>query len=182
MLSVVIPARNERESLRPTVAALVAALDGAAIRHEIIVVDDGRLAKVIKSDFSGLRAVYVGSFTPERGLFEMVQALEIANAAVSVRLWLIGLGSTADIRAAAKLPGWQYVDYVPPQPQEQAFAYVSRADVGLVVFRDVGDHATIDTNKLYEYMAFGLTIHRVELREMAGTALGCNGWRIRQAR
>jgi dolichol-phosphate mannosyltransferase len=40
MLSVVIPARNERENLRPTIAALVAALDGAAIRHEIIVVDD----------------------------------------------------------------------------------------------------------------------------------------------
>jgi dolichol-phosphate mannosyltransferase len=40
MLSVVIPARNERENLRPTIAALVAELNGAAIRHEIIVVDD----------------------------------------------------------------------------------------------------------------------------------------------
>jgi glycosyltransferase involved in cell wall biosynthesis len=114
------------------------------------------LAKTIKNDFSGLRAVYIGSITPERGLFEMVQALETANAAVSIRLWLIGPCSSADLRAAAKLSGWRYVDYIPPQPQEQAFAYVSRADVGLVVLRDVGDHATIDPNKLYEYMAFGL--------------------------
>lgn len=40
MLSVVVPARNERENLRPTIAGLVAELDRAAIPHEIIVVDD----------------------------------------------------------------------------------------------------------------------------------------------
>lgn len=115
-----------------------------------------RSAKSIKDDFSGLRVVYIGSVTPERGLFEMVQALEIANAAVPVRLWLIGHCSVAYLRAAATSPGWQYVDYITPQPQEQAFAYLLRADVGLIVLRDVGDHATTDPNKLYEYMAFGL--------------------------
>jgi cellulose synthase/poly-beta-1,6-N-acetylglucosamine synthase-like glycosyltransferase len=40
MLSVVIPARNERENLRSTIAGLVTALNGASITHEIIVVDD----------------------------------------------------------------------------------------------------------------------------------------------
>jgi glycosyltransferase involved in cell wall biosynthesis len=115
-----------------------------------------RLSKSIRKDFSGLRAVYIGSITPERGLFEMVQALEIANAAVPVRLWLIGPCSRADLRAATTLPGWQYVDYIAPQPQEQAFAYLLHADVGLIVLRDVGDHATTDPNKLYEYLAFGL--------------------------
>jgi glycosyltransferase involved in cell wall biosynthesis len=115
-----------------------------------------RSSKLIKRDFSALRAVYIGRITPEHGLFEMVQALEIANAVVSVRLWLIGPGSSADLRTAATLSGWQYVDYVPPQPQEQAFAYVSCADLGLVLLQDVGDHATTDPNKLYEYMAFSL--------------------------
>src|SRR5262249_16443122 len=60
------------------------------------------------------------------------------------------------IRSAAALPGWQYVDRIPRLPPEQAFAYISCADVGLVVLRDLGDHATTDPNKLYEYMAFGL--------------------------
>jgi dolichol-phosphate mannosyltransferase len=40
MLSVVIPAHNEAESLDATVSALVSALDVAHIRHEILIVND----------------------------------------------------------------------------------------------------------------------------------------------
>ena len=114
------------------------------------------LAAEISTDFNGLRAVYLGDINAVRGVLEMIEALAIANEKTAVRLWLIGPGSEADLCAAATLPGWQYVDRIPRLPPEQAFAYVSRADVGLVVFRDVSDHATADPNKLYEYMAFGL--------------------------
>ena len=50
MLSVLIPAHNEEESLRPTIEGLRAALDDAAIRYEILVVNDhstGRTARVL---------------------------------------------------------------------------------------------------------------------------------------
>ena len=47
------------------------------------------------------------------------------------------------------------MDYVPSVPQEVAYAYVERADVGLVVIRDVADHGATDPNKLYEYLMFG---------------------------
>ncbi len=40
LLSVVIPARNERANLRPTIAGIVAALDRDHIPHEIVVVND----------------------------------------------------------------------------------------------------------------------------------------------
>jgi dolichol-phosphate mannosyltransferase len=40
-LSVVIPARDEEESITTTVRSLVATLDGAGIEHEVLVVDDG---------------------------------------------------------------------------------------------------------------------------------------------
>jgi len=40
MLSVVIPAHNERENLRPTITALAIALDEAGINYEILVVND----------------------------------------------------------------------------------------------------------------------------------------------
>jgi dolichol-phosphate mannosyltransferase len=40
MLSVVIPAHNERDNLRPTISSLAAALEGAGIAHEILVVND----------------------------------------------------------------------------------------------------------------------------------------------
>ena len=38
--SIVIPAKNEAESIASTVAGLVDALEGAAIDYEVIVVDD----------------------------------------------------------------------------------------------------------------------------------------------
>ena len=41
LFSVVIPARDEAESLPSTLAAIHAAFTAAAIRHEIVVVDDG---------------------------------------------------------------------------------------------------------------------------------------------
>ena len=40
LLSVIIPARNEAENLAPTIRELVAALDEAAIPHEILIVND----------------------------------------------------------------------------------------------------------------------------------------------
>ena len=40
LLSVVIPAHDEAESIEPTVATLVAALDAAGIKHEILIVND----------------------------------------------------------------------------------------------------------------------------------------------
>jgi glycosyltransferase involved in cell wall biosynthesis len=114
------------------------------------------LAANISSDFKGFRVVYLGNINAARGLFEMIEALEIVNETVAMRLWLVGPGSEVDLHAAAALPGWQYVDRIPRLPPPEAFAYASRADVGLVVLRDVGDHATSDPNKLYEYMVFGL--------------------------
>ena len=102
-----------------------------------------------------VRAVYIGRISQVRGLFEMVDALEIVNEAARVRLWLIGPADDVDLDAARRRPGWQYVDYVPSVPQEVAYAYVERADVGLVVIHDVADHGETDPNKLYEYLMFG---------------------------
>ena len=102
-----------------------------------------------------VRAVYIGRISEPRGLFDMVDALEIVSAAAHIRLWLIGPADEGDLDLARSRPGWKYVDYVPSVPQEVAYAYVERADVGLVVIRDVADHGATDPNKLYEYMMFG---------------------------
>lgn len=56
-LSVVIPARNEEGSIASTVRSLVATLDGAAIEHEVIVVDD--------ASTDGTRAVVEGLGLPQ---------------------------------------------------------------------------------------------------------------------
>jgi len=102
-----------------------------------------------------VRSVYIGRINQSRGLYEMVDALEIVNNTTHVRLWLIGPADKDDLDSASRRPGWKYVDYIPSIAQELAFAHVERADVGLVVIRDVGGQAAIDPNKLYEYMMFG---------------------------
>ena len=71
------------------------------------------------------RLVYIGLVGTSRGLFTMVDALEIANKKkVDCRLWLIGPGDEKEILEAKARPGWVAVDYIGRLPQFQAFAYV----------------------------------------------------------
>ena len=112
-------------------------------------------AQEIESENCQVRAIYIGRINRPRGLYEMVDALAIVNNTAHVRLWLIGPADKDDLDSASSRPGWKYVDYIPSMAQELAFAYVERADVGLVVIRDAGGYAATDPNKLYEYMAFG---------------------------
>jgi dolichol-phosphate mannosyltransferase len=55
LLSVVIPAHNEAESLEATVATLVTALETAGIKHEILIVNDNSTdnSSVVLSDLAG---------------------------------------------------------------------------------------------------------------------------------
>ena len=114
-----------------------------------------RHANEVADQDGHLRAVYIGRVNRPRGLDEMVDAMEIANRTTPVRLWLIGPADIDDLDRARSRTGWQHVDYIPKIQQELALAHVDRADVGLVVLRDVGGHAEIDPNKLYEYMMLG---------------------------
>jgi dolichol-phosphate mannosyltransferase len=70
-LSVVIPAHNEAGSIRETLAGITAALDGAGIEHEILVIDDAsgdgtgeRVAEVAAGDgrVRSLRNPYPNGF------------------------------------------------------------------------------------------------------------------------
>ena len=54
LLSVVVPARDEEESLPPTIAGLTAHLEREGVPHEIVVVDDGsrdRSAALLRAQF-----------------------------------------------------------------------------------------------------------------------------------
>jgi glycosyltransferase involved in cell wall biosynthesis len=114
------------------------------------------LAADIVDSHSGLRAVYIGSVSLSRGLIEMVDALEQANNTSPMRLWLIGSADVKSLAVAKDRPGWCFVDYLPRMPQENAFAYVARSDVGLITLQNLGDYRYTSPNKLYEYMAFGV--------------------------
>ncbi|QEA39735.1 glycosyltransferase family 4 protein [Pistricoccus aurantiacus] len=100
------------------------------------------------------RVVYIGGVSPARGLYEMVDALPKVNEEIDCRLWLIGRAQQEFLESASKRKGWDYVDYFSKMAQEKAFAYVKKSDIGLIYINDVGGHAMIDPNKIYEYMTF----------------------------
>ena len=102
------------------------------------------------------RVVYPGLLSEARGLLVMVDAMEHLNRQVSARLWLMGPEGDRDIiKKAQRQAGWQYVDYLGRISQVDAFAYVSAADVGVIVFLPEGDNQELNPNKLFEYLRFG---------------------------
>jgi glycosyltransferase involved in cell wall biosynthesis len=103
-----------------------------------------------------LRLIYVGTISRARGLDLMVDAMELVNRERACRLWLIGGGADREIDEARERPGWEWVDYLGVLPQARAFSHMMKADIGLVTFLNMGGHAYLSPNKLYEYMLFDI--------------------------
>lgn len=103
------------------------------------------------------RLIYVGGLSRARGLFNTLDALQAVNErGLATRLWLLGPELEPCLGEAMRHPAWEHVDYLGLQPHETVLAHMMRADVGLVVLADEGDHAAARPTKLFEYMACGL--------------------------
>jgi glycosyltransferase involved in cell wall biosynthesis len=112
-------------------------------------------ARVLSSDIDKgkfARLIYAGVIDESRGLSNMVEALPAINGLMAARLWLMGRICDHDLGTAESLEGWRYVDYVGMVPQSVAYAYMAKADVGLILLDDVADYSQTSPNKLYEYM------------------------------
>ena len=72
-LSIVAPAHNEAENLRPLVSEIHAAISPLAIAHEIVIIDDGStdstpdLLRDLQREYSQLRAIRMQRTPPGRG-------------------------------------------------------------------------------------------------------------------
>lgn len=100
---------------------------------------------------------YVGGLSRDRGLARMVDLVATLQENIATRLLLVGPAVNDDALADARdSPGWRYVDYRGPLPQEEAFAALDEADAGLILFEDAASHRHVDPNKIYEYLALAL--------------------------
>ena len=73
------------------------------------------------------------------------------------------------LEVARSRPEWRWVDYRGVQTQEDAFASLSEAHVGLILFEDTASHRFLDPNKIYEYLSLALPF----------VATGFDSWRDR---
>lgn len=131
-------------------------IENAPLVNSTLIQNAYRISKSIKKE-DVFRLVYVGGISKERGLLQVIEALETLNKkGLEVRLWLIGPKGNEDISEASQLSGWKYVDYLGYLPQDEAFAYMIQSNIGIVTILDVGDHRNTSPNKIYEYQRFGL--------------------------
>lgn len=100
-------------------------------------------------------ACYIGGISSERGIFEMVKAMELVNG----KLILAGTFSTpTERKIAQKLPGWEKVEELGFCDRRKIGEILASARVGLVLFHPAPNHTNAQPNKLFEYMAAGLPV------------------------
>jgi glycosyltransferase involved in cell wall biosynthesis len=102
---------------------------------------------------------YVGGVSKDRGLLRMVDLVVALQRHLPTRLLLVGPAVNDDaLERAQEHPGWTHVDYRGELAQEDAFAALADADLGMILFEDTASHRHIDPNKIYEYLALALPV------------------------
>jgi glycosyltransferase involved in cell wall biosynthesis len=104
----------------------------------------------------GIRLVYVGGISVDRGALDVLNGLAVINQSFHCELILIGPLSDDLLNEMKQHNAWKYVFYKGVLPQYEAFSWMKCSDVGLIWLRDVGDYSETSPNKLFEYGAMGI--------------------------
>ena len=102
---------------------------------------------------------YPGYITKSRGIFEVIQALNMFNDINGLRLDLAGEFIPLDLEhEMQRLPGWKLVKYHGWISREQLALLLGSVRAGLVLHHPIPNEIDAQPIKLYEYMAAGLPI------------------------
>ncbi|GIW26549.1 glycosyltransferase family 4 protein [Meiothermus sp.] len=102
------------------------------------------------------RALYAGSITAVRGLFEMLEAMQQLQDS-PLRLTLIGAFAPSALQAqAAQHPGYRQVDFLGYKNRPETLELLSQSRMGLAVLHPIPSFLVSQPTKLYEYMMAGI--------------------------
>jgi len=108
---------------------------------------------------NNFNVIYVGGLTEERGISEIVQAMEYVNASKDVKLVLYGKFVPEPYEnEVRRLRGFERVEYRGWVEPDVLWLRMASADIGIVCLRPVGQHTKGLPTKLFEYMAAGLPV------------------------
>ncbi len=100
---------------------------------------------------------YIGAMARERGIVQMVQAMEYLPKTWTLEL--AGAFSPAEHRdQACRLPGWEHVVEHGVLSRPDVARLLSQVRAGLVLFHPEPNHIEAQPNKLFEYMAAGIPV------------------------
>jgi glycosyltransferase involved in cell wall biosynthesis len=104
---------------------------------------------------------HVGYVMEQRGIREMVEAMELLPPDLQARLVLAGDfdSELAELRSEiAGLQGWQRVEALGPSDRRQIAAVLRSVRAGLLVYHPVPNYIRALPTKMYEYMAAGIPV------------------------
>jgi glycosyltransferase involved in cell wall biosynthesis len=102
---------------------------------------------------------YIGNITRDRGIIEMIRAIELANETRPVHFVIGGSFAPPSLREeVVMLPGFRHVDYRGFLKRDEVTAVLSEARAGIVIPLPYSHNMQGYMNKLFEYMAAGLPV------------------------
>lgn len=108
---------------------------------------------------SNAAIAYVGGITRDRGLFDLLKALEVLPANLGVRLKLAGKFDSPELRLIAEgKPGWGHVDFLGWVNARQISDLLSECVAGVVALHPTQAFIESQPLKMFEYMAAGLPV------------------------
>lgn len=113
--------------------------------------------KYIKCDGKANKKIisYVGGISKERGIFEVLKALEGSD----VKLHLAGTVSPHGlINDLEKCPGWKNVQYFGHLTRSEVSSLLSNSHMGICTFHPLKNHLHAVPNKIFEYMSAGIPV------------------------
>ncbi|HHD2823134.1 TPA: glycosyltransferase [Clostridium perfringens] len=102
-----------------------------------------------------IKVCYIGSITEDRGIINVIKAIDIINKECSCKLNLAGPCEKLLMDKMKEIPGFKYVDYYGVLGQIEAFNLLANSNIGIITILDRGGYSRTNPNKLFEYMMFG---------------------------
>jgi len=132
-------------------------------KNKVVAIRNFPLLKIIrpksKFNFESPTVIYVGGLSEERGISEMVQAMEYLDSSKNVKLILYGKFYPESYQDKVKrLRGFNKVVYLGWIRSEEVWLKMTQATIGIACFQPVENHINAMPNKLFEYMAMGLPV------------------------
>lgn len=100
-------------------------------------------------------AAYVGTVTPQRGILEMVQAMEYVSDSLGATLEIAGDTIPEPVK---KLRGWSRVRFHGVLDQPSTYRLLTKARIGLIVMHPIQTFVDCMPVKMFEYMGAGLAV------------------------
>jgi glycosyltransferase involved in cell wall biosynthesis len=107
----------------------------------------------------GSKITYVGSISGERGISELLEAMNTLPGSLDCRLALAGWFSTAGLRRQIEnLPGSSRVDCLGRLSRKEVAELLAEVRIGIVLFHPVPNLINSWPTKLFEYMCAGIPV------------------------